>query len=266
MINLIRKKIESLDNNEQKFNYLREYLQILILSILDEAGYFRNIAFIGGTALRIVYGINRYSEDLDFSLFNKEKYNFDLLVDKLVRELSLRNLDISIKKKKAKSAVQSVFIRFGGVLFETGLSPLQDEKLAIKFEVDSNPPLGFKLAYHSFNEPMLFNLCCFDMPSLMAGKLHAIFQRKYEKGRDYYDLWWYLLSETVPNLELLNNSLEQTTGSNPGITLSNWKEKLLEKIKTTDFSIVHKDLSTFLISKSELKNLSLENFTRVLGK
>jgi len=264
MIELIASKIADLKTDEEKYNYLREYLQVLILSILDEAGYFRNIAFIGGTALRLIYKIHRYSEDLDFSLVNRDKYDFDLLVDKLVKELQLRNFDIHIKKKKVKSAVDSVFIRFGRVLFETGLSPLKDEKLAIKFEIDSNPPLGFNLEYSSFSEPMVFNLSHFDKPSLMAGKLHEILQRKYEKGRDYYDLWWYLLGGVEPNLELLNNSLEQTTAKNPGLDVNTWKAMLLERLRKTDFSKVHNDVEAFLMFKTELKNLTLENFERVL--
>jgi predicted nucleotidyltransferase component of viral defense system len=266
MISLIAQELKSIKNDKDRFNFLREFLQILILSIIDEAGYFRNLSFIGGTALRIVHRINRYSEDLDFSLIDPNNYSFVDLIEKLLRELKLRGLKVNTKKIREKSTVQSVFFRFSELLYEAGLSPLKEEKLFIKFEIDSNPPLGYKTELHTLTDPLLFNVLVFDKPSLMAGKLHAILQRKYEKGRDYYDLLWYLLSGVEPNLDLLNNSLKQTTGQYSDLKDKAWKNLLLDKISNANFELIRDDISPFLIYDHELKSISKESFVRALER
>lgn len=264
MIDLIKSKINNFKTDKDKFNYLREFLQVLMLSIMDEAGNFRNLAFVGGTALRIIYKINRYSEDLDFSLIDDQNYDFDSLVDKLLRELDLRGFNVSTKKRKGHTAVQSLFFKFDSLLYETGLSPLEDEKLFIKFEIDTNPPQGFSTEFHSFSDPLMFSFQSFDKPSLMSGKLHAVLQRQYDKGRDYYDLLWYLLEKVEPNLILLNNSLKQSTGQDHNLTAKSWKEAVLSKLGSVDFDQIRLDVDSFLIYEHEVKQLSLENFKKLL--
>jgi predicted nucleotidyltransferase component of viral defense system len=266
MIELIKAKLKSYSTDEEKYNYLREYLQIIVLSIIDELGFFRNISFVGGTALRIIHHINRYSEDLDFSLVNHDGYDFEKLIAGVLRGLSLRGFDVDVKEKKQKTAVQSTFIKFTGVLYEAELAPIYSQKLAIKFEVDTNPPLGYRTEFSSFVQPFVYGINHFDKPSLMSGKLHAILQRKYEKGRDYYDLLWYLLSGVEPNLDLLNNSLKQTTKQDPNLNSETWKKEVLQKISSVNFKKIHEDLLAFLIYKHELKSISKETFVRALER
>jgi predicted nucleotidyltransferase component of viral defense system len=265
MIDLIRAKLTSLEAKEDKYNYLREYLQILILSILDNLGYFRQIAFVGGTALRIVYKINRYSEDLDFSLINAKTYDFQTLLEKILSELKLRGFDVSVKQKEPKQAVHSTFIRFAQVLNEFDLSTLKDEKLSIKFDIDTNPPLGHKTQLSSYDEPFIFNINHFDKASLMAGKLHAILQRKFDKGRDYYDLLWYLSGRVEPNLELLNNALKQTMELKSDLNTKTWRSKLLTKLKDVDLKKMQSDVEPFLMFASEINNINYKNFERLLS-
>ncbi len=182
MIELLQNKLSTHRTNEEKYNYLREYLQLIILKALEELGYFRNLAFVGGTALRILYDLKRFSEDLDFSLVNDSKYHFDELMNKLEKRLSLENLDVSVKYKDKKT-VASAFIKFENLLHQLGLSMHDDQKIMVKFEVDQNAPRGYETELTVVNKEFLIGINHYDLPSLFAGKLHAILCRKYSELR-----------------------------------------------------------------------------------
>lgn len=264
MLEILKAKIDSIAGKDMKLNVVREFLQILILQLLRSQGAFNNIAFIGGTALRIIYKINRYSEDLDFSLVEKNKYNFIKLMKGLKAELELLNLNADISYKE--NVVNGSMIKFNSLLPDLDSMFHHQEKLNIKIEIDTNPPLGYKLDTPLIEGTNIFNVVAFDISSLMAGKLHAILHRKYAKGRDFYDLLWYLMKNIEPNLELLNNSIEQSTCKTSHLTQSNWKAALVTQLEKLDFEQIQKDVRRFLISQNEVETINLNNFKLLLTK
>lgn len=190
----------------------REYLQAGILKALQEAGAFTNWAFLGGTALRFLYSLPRFSEDLDFSLKEAGKDSaFIERMEKIKKSFTREGYHVEIKARADKT-VQSAFLRFPGLLAELGLSALPAEVLSIKVEIDTNPPAGARFSSTVVRRHHLLNLLHYDKSSLLAGKMHALLTRKYVKGRDLYDLVWYLSDKTwpKPNTVLLQNALVQS--------------------------------------------------------
>jgi predicted nucleotidyltransferase component of viral defense system len=265
MIDLIKKKLIPYHSQAEKYNYLREFLQLLILKILDEKGCFRNIAFVGGTALRILYDLNRFSEDLDFCLIEKNHYDFVSLIETLESELKHYNLNVSISKKSVKT-VGAAFVKFDNLLFATGLSPLKDQKILIKLEIDQNPPAGYKTQLTLINKEFLMAINQYDLPSLFSGKLHAVLCRKYTKGRDFYDLIWYLSKKTKPNYSLLNNAIQQTEHKSLDLNKIKLNKLLLEKIDATDFKKVKNDIEPFLVDHNEIRFFEKEFLTNIINQ
>lgn len=244
-------------SSEEKINRIREFLQILALKILSDRGCFKNIAFVGGTALRIIHDLRRFSNDLDFSLVNKKGFDFESVVSDLEREIKLFGLDVEMKPKVEK-VVQSVFVKFPGVLSEAGVTAFREQKLAIKVEIDTNPPSGGIIQSSLINKTYLFTVTSFDLSSLFATKLHACLFRKYSKGRDFYDLIWYLGKKVEPNYKLLNNAIKQTEGKDMNLGRDNIKQFLVERLEHVDFSAAKKDVEPFLEDKQELSMFDYE--------
>ena len=190
MIDILKKQFSQDMNSEEKINRLREFLQILCLKIIHDKGYFKNVAFVGGTALRVLYDLRRFSEDLDFSVIKTEGYDFSEIIKALEYELKLYGLNVESKNKIDKT-VQSSFLKFNQLLKEFGLSQLEEQKLSVRIEVDSNPPKGWGTESTLINKTYVFPILHFDLPSLYATKLHACFFRRFIKGRDFYDFIWY---------------------------------------------------------------------------
>ena len=251
MIEVIKQQFKTGMSMNQKLNVAREFLQILSLKIMNEKKFFEQMAFVGGTSLRILYDLRRFSEDLDFSLTDKQKYNFDWISKELLKSFHLYGLPFEAKIKTEGNA-RSMMMKFTGLLKELGLSELPQQKLSIKLEVDTNPPSGWKLTNTIVNKIYMFNIAHYDLPSLYAGKLHACFYRKFTKGRDFYDFVWYVGKKVKPNFTLLNNAIKQTEGKDVGIDEENFKLFILENIKRIDFEHVKKDVEFFLEDKTEL--------------
>lgn len=252
------------DDRISKYNYLREYLQLLILKIIDEYGYFRHVSFVGGTALRVLYDLNRFSEDLDFSLVNKKGFYFKSVIDRIKKELVIQNYKIEITAKDNKT-VASSFIRFEHLLFELGLSPHKDQKLSIKLEVDCNPPAGFNTELSVINKEFLISINHHDLPSLFSGKLHAFLFRNYAKGRDYYDLLWFIGKKIIPNFEMLKNAIKQTQHVSLKLDYDKTIELLKEKIIKTDFKKIKNDVEPFLADPKELRYFEKNYFLKLLS-
>jgi predicted nucleotidyltransferase component of viral defense system len=254
MIEFLQQQIAPLASVESKINRLREILQLVCLKIMQDKGCFANLAFVGGTALRILFDLRRFSEDLDFSVIDKKGYDFGNIAALLKHEFNLRGLNLETKTKEAKT-VQSSMLKFPRLLKELGISVLESQKLSIKIEADSNPPDGWHIENTVVNKVYLLNLTHFALPSLYATKIHSCVFRKYTKGRDFYDLVWYLGKKVKPNYELLNNAIKQTEGESPGLSDKNIKGFLLDKISRVNFAAVKKDIERFLEDKSELQLL-----------
>ena len=265
MIELIKQQYASDMSNEDKINRVREFLQILTLKFIYDKGHFFNIAFVGGTALRILYNLRRFSEDLDFSLINKDKYNFSKLIGEVKKSFEIFNIDIEIKVNENKT-VHSAFLKFPNLLSDLKLSPFAKQKISVRIEVDTTPPKGFILDTTFINKLYIFTVTHFDLSSLYATKLHACFFRKFTKGRDYYDLLWYLSKDIKPNYMLLNNAIKQTENLNLKLSDSNFKNFMLEKIRSIDYEVIKKDVDRFLEDKNELSLLNLKTFENIILK
>jgi Domain of unknown function (DUF1814). len=252
MIELIKQQLTKGMSDEEKLNRCRELIQLLCLKIFDEHKVFDNLSFTGGTALRVVFGVKRFSEDLDFSLVKKKDYSFSRINDDLLKALALAGLKAE-SKPKSERTVHSAMLKFSEVLKEVGLSPLESQKLSIKLDVDTNPPNGGNVQTRIIQRSYIFNVAHFDLPSMFATKLHACFYRTYLKGRDYYDFIWYMGNKVKPNFTLLNNAITQTQGKNPAIDESNFKEFLLKGVEKVNFKEAQKDVERFLEDKSELR-------------
>lgn len=257
MIEIFKQQITEGMPVEEKANKVRELLQIIMLKIIYDKDFFKNLAFVGGTALRILFDMRRFSEDLDFSLVNKNGYDFSGVHSALMKDLELYGLSVE-SKPKTKNNVHSAMFKFSGILKSLGISNLEEQKISVKLEVDSNPPEGWHIASTMVNKVYFFNTVHFNLSSMFATKLHACFYRKFTKGRDFYDFVWYVGKKTKPNYLLLNNAVIQTEGYNPGIDEYNFKKYLMENIQKIDFNIVKKDVEKFLEDKSELKLLNLK--------
>ena len=259
--------IQSSSSPVEARNLSREYLQALILQSLQRTGAMTAIAFHGGTALRFLYSLPRYSEDLDFALErNSELYDFRSYLQTIRKDLEAEGYKITLKVNDQKT-VHSAFIRFSGLPYELKLTPHQDETLAVKLEVDTNPPVGAVLNTSLVRHHVLLNLQHHDRASLLAGKLHAILQRPYLKGRDLYDLIWYLSDKDWPdpNLTLLNNALSQTNWDGPNLVLKNWREVVHSKIEKVSFEQALEDVRPFLGSSEDIGLLTKNNLLSLLN-
>ena len=248
-------------------NLLREYLQARILESLQRAGAMVPLAFHGGTALRFLYAIPRYSEDLDFALERSQSsYDFRAYLRAIQAEFEMEGYQVGIRLNDRKT-VNSAFVRFNNLLFEFGLSAQRDEVLAVKIEVDTHPPAGAELETTLIRRHVTMRLQHHDRASLLAGKLHAIFQRRYVKGRDLYDLMWYLSDPDwpAPNLTLLRNALRQTGWDGPMPEEQNWRDILCQRLGNIDWKKSVADVKPFLERSNEVALLTQENFEKLLG-
>ncbi len=242
----------------QKINFLREYLQSIILKIICDTGFKNKITFTGGTALRIIYKINRFSEDIDFSLTEKEGYNFNKLIDTVSSKLIKYAFNFEIKQIKT-DIINSFFIRFSNLLSELDLSLQKSQKLSIKVEIDSNPPIGGKIEEYIYFDRFYFVINHYAPESLFALKLHAILFRRYQKGRDYYDLVYFLNKNIIPDIKLLNNAISQTEKIDKTFTLKDIILKLENKIDILNEKKIIDDIRPFILKEDELYLLNKKN-------
>jgi hypothetical protein len=247
-------------------NLLREYLQARILAELQRAGAMLSLAFQGGTALRFLYGLPRYSEDLGFTL-ERSTHPFDFrdALRAIRAAFEQEGYAVTIKLRE-QSAVKSAFVGFPGLPFELALSPHRDEALRVKIEIDTNPPAGAGLTTTMVRRHVLLQLHHHDRASLLAGKLHAVLQRPYVKGRDFFDLLWYLSDPgwPSPNLTLLNHALVQTGWRGPTLTDENWCAVLHERLQNVSWLGVVDDVRPFLEPSVSADLLTRENLLRAL--
>lgn len=252
----------------QARNVAREYLQARILGSLQRAGAMIPLAFHGGTALRFLYASARYSEDLDFALEKDEgSYDFRAYLQAIRSELEREGYDLELKVSDRR-VVHSAFVRFPGLLYELGLSPHASEVLAVRIEVDTNPPAGAVLATSVVRRHVTLQLQHHDGASLLAGKLHALLQRPYLKGRDLYDLVWYLSDPDwpAPNLTLLNNALLQTGWQGGQLSDHNWRSVTHQRLETISWERALDDVRPFLAPGTDASLLARESVLGLLRR
>lgn len=263
MKELIKAELNKHSQAQFKKLALAEFLQHLILQSLYRQNAFKYLTFTGGTALRLLYNTGRFSEDLDFSLTVKEDIKLNDLIQLVKKDLFLQGVELEVYVKDEKTVFKSD-LRFPDMLNELNLSPLKNQKLTIKFEVDRKPPKGWNKEILFVRAPISYSVSVFDLSSLFATKLHAVFYRKYTKGRDYYDLIWYLGKEIKPNFKLLNNAVKQTYPLEEKITEKNFKEKLNNHLDSVNFKTIKSDVERLLINQEELKFLNAESVKSLL--
>jgi predicted nucleotidyltransferase component of viral defense system len=248
---------------------VREYLQARILEGLQQSGAFLCLAFHGGTSLRFLYNIPRYSEDLDFAVeLRSEQFDFHRYLSTIQRNLSAENYTVEVRAQKEQPVVNKAFIRFRGLLYDLGLSPYPDQVVAIKLEIDTNPPR------HAVSETTLLrrhvdlHLRHHDRASLLAGKLQAVLNRTYVKGRDWYDLWWYLKQPDwpLPNFAYLNSGLQQAGSLLPEVSEENWKRILHERTQALNWSVAFHDVEPFIIDIDSQPEFNKERLLELLNE
>ena len=248
MKHLLEQLVREEKDNHRRRNLTREYLQGRILQALQDQEVFTHWAFLGGTALRFLYSLPRYSEDLDFSLTKPgHPLNFEKRINRILGDLEKEHYRAEAVINMT-TAVFSAMIKFQGLLYDLGISPHRNEVLSIKIEIDTNPPSGALTDTSILRRFFLLNIMHYDKSSLLAGKLNALLTRKYTKGRDLFDLVWYLSDPQwpAPNLVLLNNSLRQFGWSGPELGPDTWPLHILEKTGSINWKAAAADAAPFL--------------------
>lgn len=266
--------IERINEYKQKrnmtsMNALREVVQEITLFALSKTNFFSLSAFCGGTSLRIAYQLPRASEDLDFSLLKKDSsFSFEPYFKVVKDTFGKYGIEVELNEKNSDNNVKSAFLKSNTVINELNILMLGDEhtpKVKIKLEVDCNPPEGADVEFKYSNFPSPFSYLIYDIPSLFAGKLHAILCRKWDKGRDFYDYLFYLRNNSEINYQFLKNLLVQTGHLNENNVLDKniLKDMLLNKFNSVDCEFLKTDCSRFLTDSSELDNWSKELFAEL---
>jgi predicted nucleotidyltransferase component of viral defense system len=257
---------------------LKEIIHEVALLGLWRAKFFEHAAFYGGTALRIFHGLNRFSEDLDFSL-TAQQSNFTLssYLNAVKLELQSYGFDVSVEKKvkSQNTAIESAFIKGNTQihLIQVGskTKTQRDRQLKIKLEVDTDPPPGASTEARQLFLPIPFSVKMYDLPSLFAGKLHAALCRKrvYNvKGRDWYDFLWYVgrgVSPNITHLEMRMRQSEHYTSQEP-LTLPLLKSLLTEKLNEMDLEALKTDIAPFITNPSDLDGWNRDLFQAAIAR
>jgi predicted nucleotidyltransferase component of viral defense system len=258
--------LEGLAGPNEKLNILREYLQAFVLRSLHESQAFRSLSFVGGTSLRFLYDLSRFSEDLDFSLEDDQNYEPKKWLAKLGRDLGYAGFDAKISWSDRKT-VNVGWVKVAGILHEAGLAATANQNLSTKLEIDTKPPRGAIMVSEVVNRHFLIALRHHDLPSLMAGKIHALCTRRYLKGRDWYDLLWYRTQSppVTPNLSLLQSALDQTDQQRSW-PAGEWKNRVLRRLRMLDERAMQKEVAPLLERAQDRELLTAEFITAALRR
>ena len=242
-------------NDRQRLNAGKEIVQELALLGLARTDFFNRASFHGGTALRIFYGLDRFSEDLDFCLQQPDpKFKLSSVLDPMCEEMRAWGLKVeAVDRSKADRGVQKAFLKESSLGSQLNLEvPLpKSQKFHIKLELDTNPPTGAQYADRLCDFPVDFFVLCHDLSSMFAGKLHALLYRGYPKGRDWYDFSMYLSRRAPVNLELLRNAITQSNSNvllkdSKSVNLTWLKQAIIAKIDQADFNQLKIDVEPFI--------------------
>lgn len=247
-------------NKEDALQALREIMQEIALAALHRAGFFEKAAFYGGTALRIFHGLDRFSEDLDFSLLDVDPdFSLDKYLEAIHVEFESVGMQVSIKEKQKtnQNNIESAFLKsetiwkelvLEGSIAENGLD--QKANIKIKIEIDVVPPPGFETEERLLLKPFSVYIRCFTLPSLFAGKMHALLFRKWKnnvKGRDWYDFEWYIKKGVPFDLtHFLLRAEDSKDWAKGTMTVDEFKQLLNHKIDTVNMNRVKADIIRFI--------------------
>ena len=267
-------------NEEEILDALREIMQEITLAALSRTDFFEKAAFYGGTALRIFYGLDRFSEDLDFSLMEvDEAFTLAPYFSAIQTEFDSMGIKVSIKEKGKlyQSSIESAFLKtetiwkeliLEDVVKQTGVK--SNKPIKIKIEVDRKPPLGFKTEEKLLIRPFSFYVKCFTRPCLFSGKLHALLYRKWNnrvKGRDWYDLEWYIKKGIPLDVgHFLYRAKDTGDWKVEEITSEQIIELLKDKIDSVSISNIKDDVVRFIKYDNVLSIWSASYFKDLVEK
>lgn len=276
---MIKEWIESYEpkNIQDTEQALREIMQEIALAGLYRANFFKHAAFYGGTALRIFHGLNRFSEDLDFSLLQKDAdFEFDHYFKSIVDEFQALGIKVSLnqKMKSTISTIDSAFLKsdtlWSELIFEDTIPQIKlsiKPSIKIKLEIDTNPPLRFGTENKLLTKPFSFYVNCLTLPDLFAGKMHALLFRKWKtrvKGRDWYDLDWYIKKGVKINLtHFCQRAIESGDWAQETMTKDQLLELLALKIASLDINRVKEDVIRFIPNPQDLEIWSQGYFQQI---
>ncbi len=246
-------------------NATYEVMQQVVLAGLYRGGFFEHAAFYGGTCLRLFHGVERYSEDMDFSLLKKdENFSLEQYFPAIIDECRLlgRNVEITRKDKRTFGKVESAFLKDNTDVYN--ISFQTEKSIRIKIEVDTMPPLRFETEQQLLLQPFSFMVRCFTLPSLFAGKMHALLFRQWKnrvKGRDWYDFEWYVRTSVPLNFTHLQARVKEFNGME--IDREQFQTMLKERLSQTDIRQVKADVLPFVQNPSELDIWSNDYFVQL---
>ncbi len=263
-------------------NALREILQDVALLGLWRSKFFEHAAFYGGTALRVLYGLDRYSEDLDFSLLKPdESFSLKAYGDALLREISSFGFHVEFesRRKTQASAIESAFLKTNTyrqlIVIETAQELLRDlhpaKNLKIRLEVDTDPPGGFETETQYVLQPIPFSVRVYSLPDLFAGKLHAILCRKWKtrvKGRDWYDLVWYAGRYPKVRISHLESRMRQSGDyrDDDPLTPDRLQQLLRQAVDDLDVEQARREVAPFLVDQRALRVWSRDFFSHIISR
>ena len=254
-----------LATEQQKRNAIFEVNQQIILAGLYAGDFFESAAFYGGTCLRIFHGLQRFSEDMDFSLLAPdENFDFSKYFQPIVDAFALvgREVEIAKKDKKSFGKVESAFLKDNTDVYDVTFQT--ERSIKIKIEVDTCPPLNFTTEQKLLLQPHSFMTRCFTLPDLFAGKMHALVYRAWKnrvKGRDWYDFEWYVRNGVALDFAHLAERCKQFNGED--ITPESFKARLIERLSTADIKQVKEDVLPFVRNPKELDIWSNDYFVQL---
>lgn len=256
---------------------IREILQQTALLGLGRHGFFEKAAFYGGTALRILYGLDRFSEDLDFTLLKSDPaFNFTPFLEGMRKELAGLGFEMEVmqKAKNIETAIVSAFLKMNTIKLYLAIGEEKkrvnhNEKIQIKLEVDTDPPSHFRVENHLVLNPVTFNVLTLHRSDLFAGKMHALLYRAWKgriKGRDWYDLTWYIRNMVPLSLRYLEACMRQAENLGPKESLDRSKviEMVRAKIQTIDWDSAKADIRTFITDPESLEIWSPRFFSDLI--
>ncbi|MCS2774526.1 nucleotidyl transferase AbiEii/AbiGii toxin family protein [Bacteroides fragilis] len=250
---------------QERRNAIFEANQQVILAGLYNGGFFDVAAFYGGTCLRIFHGLQRFSEDMDFSLLTpNDKFDFTKYFQPIIDEFAIVGCEVEIKKKDKKSfgKVESAFLKDNTDVYDVSFQT--DKSIKIKIEVDTQPPLNFGTEQKLLLQPHSFMTRCFTLPDLFAGKMHALVYRGWKnrvKGRDWYDFEWYV-RHNVP-LDFAHFAERVRQFNNEEIRQEVFMAKLKDRLASADINQVKNDALPFVRNPNELDIWSNDYFVQL---
>ena len=255
-------------NAEQRLNAQHQAMQHIVLAGLHKGGFFEHAAFYGGTCLRIFHNLPRFSEDMDFSLTEKNpNIHLENYFQAIQNVFAFTGKEVVITKKEKLNfgRVESAFLKEDTSTYDIAFRT--EKTIKVKIELDTNPPLGFNTEQKLLMKPYSLMVRCFTLPDLFAGKMHALVYRNWKtriKGRDWYDFEWYIRFNIPLNFTHLQERIREFSGHE--VSKEEFMQLLRERLSTADINQVKEDVLPFVDRPSDLDIWSNDYFLQIADR